>query len=53
MQAAQATRLAVGIRKSNMDVLNERKQRRREQVTGGAEGRERARGAQTGRQAAC
>lgn len=43
MRAAQATRLAVGIRKSNMDVLNERQQRRRQRASGGVQGREGAR----------
>lgn len=43
MRAAQATWSAVGIRKSNMDELNEREQRRMEQASGGVIGREGAR----------
>lgn len=40
MRAAQDTWLAVGISKSNMDVLNEHWKRQTEQASGGLEGKE-------------
>lgn len=49
MRVAQATLLAMDIGKSNTDVLNEREQRRRDQASGGVEGREGAK--DTGRKA--
>lgn len=43
MQAAQAPTLAVGIRKSNINVLNECLRRQKEQASGGVQRREGAR----------